>query len=102
MYIWHKFQLDTWMFSTHIRLTKFGPGFWSRVPGVGPGFYTFPFLSTNRTLFNNFWATSVNRSKAKRGHRELITFPIDSNGDPPGLWQFIVHLTMNVGYYNMP
>ena len=25
------------MFSTHIRLTKFGPGFWSRVPGVGPG-----------------------------------------------------------------
>ena len=36
------------------------------------------------------------------GHRELITFPIDSNGDPPGLWQFIVHLTMNVGYYNMP
>ena len=36
------------------------------------------------------------------GHRELITFPIDSNGDPPGLWQFIVHLTMNVGHYNMP
>ena len=36
------------------------------------------------------------------GHRELITFPIDSNGDPPGLWQIIVHLTMNVGHYNMP
>ena len=36
------------------------------------------------------------------GHRELIIFSIDSNGDPPGLWQFIVHLTMNVGHYNMP
>ena len=21
---------------------KIGPGFWSRVPGVGPGFYSFP------------------------------------------------------------
>ena len=27
IYIWHKFQLDTSMFSTHIRLTKFGTGF---------------------------------------------------------------------------
>ena len=35
------------------------------------------------------------------GHRELIIYPIDSNGDPPGLWQFIVHLTMNVGHHNM-
>ena len=30
------------MLSTLIRLTKFGPGFWFRVPGVGPGFYSFP------------------------------------------------------------
>ena len=30
------------MFSTHIRLTKFSPGVWFRVPGVGPGFYSFP------------------------------------------------------------
>ena len=29
------------MFSTLIRLTKFGPGFWSRVPGVGSGIYSF-------------------------------------------------------------
>ena len=36
------------------------------------------------------------------GHRELISYPIDSNGDPHGLWQFIVHLTMSVGHHNMP
>ena len=36
------------------------------------------------------------------GHRELIIYPIDSNGNPHGLWQFIVHLTMNVGHHNMP
>ena len=33
-----------------------------------------------------------------RGHRELIIYPID----PQGLWQFIVHLTMNVGRHNIP
>ena len=42
IYIWSKFQLDTCMFDNNILLTKFGPGFWSRVPGVGPGFYSFP------------------------------------------------------------
>ena len=42
IYIWSKFQLDTCMFDGNILLTKFGPGFWSRVPGVGPGFYSFP------------------------------------------------------------
>ena len=42
IYIWSKFQLDTCMFDSNILLTKFGPGFWSRVPGVGPGFYSFP------------------------------------------------------------
>ena len=41
IYIWSKFQLDTCMFDSNILLTKFGPGFWSRVPGVGPGFYSF-------------------------------------------------------------
>ena len=30
------------MFDSNILLTKFGPGFWSRVPAVGPGFYSFP------------------------------------------------------------
>ena len=43
IYIWSKFQLDTCMFDSNILLTKFGPGFWSRVPGVGPGFYSFPY-----------------------------------------------------------
>ena len=42
IYIWSKFQLDTCMFDSNILLTKFGPGFWCRVPGVGPGFYSFP------------------------------------------------------------
>ena len=42
IYIWSKFQLDTCMFDSNILLTKFGPGFWFRVPGVGPGFYSFP------------------------------------------------------------
>ena len=36
------------------------------------------------------------------GHREVIIYPIDTNGDPHGLWQFIVHLRMNVGHHNMP
>ena len=40
IYIWSKFQLDTCMFDTNILLTKFGPGFWYRVPGVGSGFYS--------------------------------------------------------------
>ena len=35
-------------------------------------------------------------------HGEVISYPTDSNGDPHGLWQFIVHLTMNVGNHNMP
>ena len=30
------------MFDSNILLTKFGSEFWSRVPGVGPGFYSFP------------------------------------------------------------
>ena len=30
------------MFDSNILLTKFGPGFWYRIPGVGPGFYFFP------------------------------------------------------------
>ena len=42
IYIWSKFQLDTYMFDSNILLTKFGPGLWSRGPGVGPGFYSFP------------------------------------------------------------
>ena len=42
IYIWSKFQLDTCMFDSNILLTKFGSGFWSRVPGVGFGFYSFP------------------------------------------------------------
>ena len=42
IYIWSKFQLDTWMFDSNILLTKFGPGFWFRVPGVGSVFYSFP------------------------------------------------------------
>ena len=42
IYIWSKFQLDTCMFDSNILLTKFGPGFWSRISGVGPGFYSFP------------------------------------------------------------
>ena len=41
--IWSKFQRDTCMFNSNILLTKFGPGFWSRVPGVGSGFYSFPY-----------------------------------------------------------
>ena len=42
IYIWSKFQLDTCMFDSIILRTKFGPGFWFRIPGVGPGFYSFP------------------------------------------------------------
>ena len=42
IYIWSKFQLDTCMFDSNILLTKFGPGFWFRIPGIGPGFYPFP------------------------------------------------------------
>ena len=38
------------MFDSNILLTKFGPGFWFRVPGVGPGFYSFP----NKSLI--YWA----------------------------------------------
>ena len=44
IYIWSKFQLETCMFDNNILLTKFDPGFWSRVPDVGSGFYSFPNL----------------------------------------------------------
>ena len=47
IYIWSKFQLDTCLFDSNILLTKFGPGFWYRIPGIGSGFYFFPF---NRML----------------------------------------------------
>ena len=42
IYISSKFQLDTCMFDSNILLTKFGSGFWFRIPGVGSGFYSFP------------------------------------------------------------
>ena len=42
IYIWSKIQLDTCMFDSNIMLTKFGSGFWSWVPGIGPGFYSLP------------------------------------------------------------
>ena len=57
-------------------------------------------------LYYNLWAIRIEMGKDPKrrpyGHRELIIYPIDSNGDPHGLWQFIVHLTMNVGHHNMP
>ena len=53
IYIWSKFQLDTCMFNSNILLTKFGPGFWFRVPGVGPGFYSFPFQSLDLTWYSS-------------------------------------------------
>ena len=34
----YKFQLDTCMFDTNILLTKFGPGFWSRLRALVLGF----------------------------------------------------------------
>ena len=40
IYIWSKFQLDSCIFDSNILLTKFGPGFWFRISGVGPGFYS--------------------------------------------------------------
>ena len=51
IYIWSEFQLDTCMFDSNILLTKFGPGFWSRVPGVGPGFYSFPITKNLGLVF---------------------------------------------------
>ena len=41
-YIWSEFQLDICIFDSNILLTKFGPGLWFRITGVGPGFYSFP------------------------------------------------------------
>ena len=49
IYNWSKFQLDTCMFDSNILLIKFGRGFWSRVLGVGPGFYSFPFSAKGLT-----------------------------------------------------
>ena len=37
-----RYMLDTCMFDSNILLTEFDVGCWSRVPGVGPGFYSFP------------------------------------------------------------
>ena len=53
IYISSKFQRDTYMFDSNILLTKFGPGFWSRVPGVGPGFYSFPKIIYFKKCFQN-------------------------------------------------
>ena len=36
------------------------------------------------------------------GHCELIISSIESNGDPHGLWQFIVLTTMSVGHPFLP
>ena len=49
IYTWSKFQLDTCMFDSNILPTKFGPGFWSQVPGVDPGFYSFLSINDNKT-----------------------------------------------------
>ena len=51
IYIWHKFQLDTCMFSTHILLSKFDTGFWSR---IGAGFF-FPFPDLEWCQFALTW-----------------------------------------------
>ena len=43
------------MLSAFLVPIKIGPGFWSRVPGVGPGFYSFPlFLKTGKNKNFNF------------------------------------------------
>ena len=52
------------MFSTHIRLTKFGPGFWCRIPGVGPGFYSFPFFQSEDTVPHKSHAINIDFSIA--------------------------------------
>ena len=42
MNTWSNFQVDICISYTILMLANFGPGIWSRVPGVGPGFYSFP------------------------------------------------------------
>ena len=39
------------MFDSNILLTKFGSGFWSRVSGIGPGFYSFPWSNDGNKTF---------------------------------------------------
>ena len=64
IYIWSKFQLDTCMFGINILLTKFGSGFWFRIPDIGSWFYSFLLkrrasfdINQSRSVF-----TSVNMS----------------------------------------
>ena len=51
IYIWSKFQLDTCMFDSNILLTKFGPGFWFRIPAIGSGFYSFPVQIVYQSIY---------------------------------------------------
>ena len=70
IYIWPKFQLDTCMFDSNILLTKFGPGFWCRVPGVSPGFYSFPNWPYRVRSFVCFHTRLYNMTKIPATYRQ--------------------------------
>ena len=44
--MWSNFKVDICILNTILMLANFGPGIRSRVSGVGPGFYSFPLLSS--------------------------------------------------------
>ena len=64
IYIWSKFQLDTCMFDSNILLTKFVPGFWFRIPGVGSGFYSF---TLSRAIYSGLKTVVRTRYKLQYG-----------------------------------
>ena len=46
--MWSNFQVDISILNTTLMLANFGLGVWPQVPGVGPGFYSFPFDRTSQ------------------------------------------------------
>ena len=62
------------MFDSNILLTKFGSGIWSRVSGVGPGFYSYrspgfiPIEVRFGIFVGPFRSVSVSRDTAGLAH----------------------------------
>ena len=81
IYIWSKFQLNTCMFDSNILLTKFGPGFWSRVPGVSPGFYSFPTSVSIRRLSPVATCKQYDNGYPHDGRADKNPYPHDRRAD---------------------
>ena len=81
MNIWSNFLVDICIQNTILMLANFGTGIWSRVPGIGPGFYSFPkmIFNENQYLLSSVLWKPIILVRAERKTRKFVTSKIISH-----------------------